>query len=202
MTEALSILKGKASKKQQVYEAKLTEQVDMYLNYVVENWMTENKLAVERGIRAELTEDFIRGLKKLFVEHYIEVPEDKVDVLKSLESQVTKLETKLNEQVQVNAKQRQTISGLKKETVLREVGTGLTDTQVEKLRSLSEGVEYTNRKEFTKRLSDLRESYFAKKATKPATERVSITESVVAEQEEPTSAVDLYSRAISRSKGR
>ena len=202
LTEALSILKGKASKKQQVYEAKLTEQVDMYLNYVVENWMTENKLAVERGIRAELTEDFIRGLKKLFVEHYIEVPEDKVDVLKSLESQVTKLETKLNEQVQVNAKQRQTISGLKKETVLREVGTGLTDTQVEKLRSLSEGVEYTNRKEFTKRLSDLRESYFAKKATKPATERVSITESVVAEQEEPTSAVDLYSRAISRSKGR
>jgi len=198
--EALNILKAKAEKKQKVYEGKLTEQVDMYLNYVVENWMEQNKLAVERGIRAELTEDFIRGLKKLFVEHYIEVPEDKVDVLKALERQVTKLEGKLNEQVQVNAKQRQQVAEMKKEAVVRVVSEGLPATQAEKLRGLAEGIEYTTRKEFAKRMFDLRESYFPK--TKSEKPKQSITESVATggESDEATSTIDLYARTITRAQ--
>ena len=202
--EAVEILKAKAAKKQKTFEGKLTEQVDMYLNYVVENWMQENQLAVERGIRNELSEDFIRGLKKLFVEHYIEIPEEKVDVLKSMERQVSKLETKLNEQVQFNAKQRQLNQDLKKDGILRSVCEGLEATRVEKLRTLAEGIEYTNRKEFTKRLTDLRDSYFPKDAKKATETKQSITESVVEPVEtEPTSTnIDLYARTIARSKNR
>ncbi len=204
LTEAVDILKAKAAKKQKSFEGKLTEQVDMYLNYVVENWMQENQLAVERGIRNELSEDFIRGLKKLFVEHYIEIPEEKVDVLKSMERQVTKLETKLNEQVQINAKQRQLNQNLKKDGILRSVCEGLEATRVEKLRTLAEGIEYTNRKEFTKRLTDLRDSYFPKEAKRTVETKQSITESVVepVETEATSTNIDLYARTIARSKNR
>ena len=165
LKEAFEILKGRFEKKQNVFEGKLTSQVDQYLNYVVENWMTENRLAVERGIRAELAEDFISGLKKLFVEHYIEVPESKVDVVSTLGKKVTKLESKLNESVEMNVKMRSSLNAYRKEEVVRAVSAGLADTQREKLKKLAEGVEYSTRKEFAEKMLALKESYFPKKAT-------------------------------------
>ena len=169
LKEAFDVLKTRFQKKQGVYESTLTTQVDQYLNYVVENWMTENRLAVERGIRAELAEDFITGLKKLFVEHYIEVPESKVDVVSTLGNKVTKLEAKLNETVEANVKMRASLNAYRKEEVVRVVSGGLPDTQRDKLKKLAEGVDYTTRKEFAEELQSLKESYFPKRVT-PATE--------------------------------
>ena len=162
LTEAFSALKAQSDKQQKVFEEKLSVDVDNYLNYVVENWMTENHLAVERGIRAELAEGFIAGLKKLFVEHYIEVPDSKIDVVATLGNKVTKLESKLNEALEVNIKMRSSLSGYRKEEAVRAVGAGLSDTQRDKLTKLSEGVDYSTRKEFTEKLTSLKESYFPK----------------------------------------
>jgi len=164
LKEAYAKLKASTEKKTAVFESNLTGQVDQYLNYVVENWMKENRLAVERGIRAELAEDFIKGLKNLFVEHYIEVPESKVDVVATLGKKVTKLESKLNEEVALNVKLRASVNAYRKEEIVRVVGAGLVDTQKDKLKKLSEGVEYTTRKEFAEKLIALKESYFPKAA--------------------------------------
>ena len=166
LKEAFAILKARSEQKQNVFESNLTGQVDRYLNYVVENWMGENRLAVEKGIRAELAESFITGLKNLFVEHYIEVPESKVDVVSTLGKKVTKLESKLNESIELNTKMRASLSAYRKEEVIRAVSGGLADTQREKLAKLAEGVEYTTRKEFQAKLVSLKEAYFTK-ATKP-----------------------------------
>lgn len=180
LTEAFKVLKTKFDKKSNVFESKLTKKVDRYLGYVVENWMGENKLAVERGIRNELAENFIQGLKKLFVENYIEVPESKVDVVKTMGKKITKLESKLNEAVETNIKMRNSLAGYRKEEVIRSVSSGLTDTQVEKLRKLAENTEYTNRKEFAAKLTTIREAYMAKapKAKKEETPVVALTEEV------------------------
>jgi hypothetical protein len=168
LKEAFAILKARSEQKQTVYEQNLTSQVDRYLNYVVENWMGENRLAVEKGIRAELAESFIAGLKNLFVEHYIEVPESKVDVVATLGKKVSKLESKLNEAIELNTKMRSSLNTYRKEDVVRAVSSGLADTQREKLAKLAEGVEYTTRKEFAAKLVSLKEAYFPKAAaTKP-----------------------------------
>jgi hypothetical protein len=196
LKEAFAILKARTEQKQQVYESKLTGQVDRYLNYVVENWMSENRLAVEKGIRAELAESFITGLKNLFVEHYIEVPESKVDVLATLGKKVTKLESKLNEQIETNTKMRASLNAYRKEEVVRAVSGGLVDTQREKLAKLAEGVEYTTRKEFAAKLSSLKEAYFPRKAAaKPVREEQPLMESV---QTPKNDEMALYTQTLTK----
>ena len=197
LKEAFAILKARTEQKQNVYEQKLTGQVDRYLNYVVENWMGENRLAVEKGIRAELAESFITGLKNLFVEHYIEVPESKIDVLSTLGKKVTKLESKLNEQIETNTKMRASLNAYRKEEVVRAVSGGLAETQREKLAKLAEGVEYTTRKEFANKLVSLKEAYFPKaSANKPLKrEEQPLVESV---QKPTNNEMSVYTQTLTK----
>ncbi len=136
------------------------EQIDQYLNYVVENWMKENEVAVETGLRAELTEEFIAGLKNLFAEHYIDVPAEKVDLVEELAGKVADLESQLNEEIKRGMGYKQEIIEGKKNEVLSTVCEGLTQTQVEKVRSLAESVEFTAEGEYKEKLQTIRENFF------------------------------------------
>jgi hypothetical protein len=141
-------------------QAQLSEDVDNYLNYVVEQWIEENEVAVESALRSELTEDFIGGLKALFAEHYIDIPEDSVNVVEELSQTVESLEAKLNEEIERNVALTGMISESRKSELTGYVCEGLTTTQVEKLKGLVEGVEYTSDDEFIEKISTLRENYF------------------------------------------
>ena len=143
----------------------LSSNVDDYLNYVVEQWVTENEVAIENGLRTELTEDFITGLRQLFAENYIDIPEDKVSVVEELGSKVAELETKLNEEINRNVHLNRTLGESKQFEVLVNACDGLTDTQAEKLKTLSEGVEFTSEGEFAKKIKTLRENYFPVQST-------------------------------------
>lgn len=138
----------------------LTEKVDDYLNYVVEQWMEENEIAIESGLRSEITEDFIAGLRNLFAENYINVPEDKVDLVEELAAKVEDLETKLNEEIETNIEYKKALTEAFKEQLTVEVCEGLTATQVEKLKSLAESVDFSTEEEFVEKLETLRENYF------------------------------------------
>ena len=141
-------------------KADLTEKVDDYLNYVVEQWMEENQIAIESGLRSEITEDFIAGLRNLFAENYINVPEDKVDLVEELATKVEELETKLNEEIETNIEYKKALTEAIKEQLTVEVCEGLTATQVEKIRSLAESVDFSTEEEFKEKLETLRENYF------------------------------------------
>jgi hypothetical protein len=138
----------------------LTEKVDDYLNYVVEQWMEENQIAIESGLRSEITEDFIAGLRNLFAENYINVPEDKVDLVEELAAKVEELETKLNEEIETNIEYKKALNEAIKEQLTLEVCEGLTATQVEKIKSLAESVDFSTEEEFKEKLETLRENYF------------------------------------------
>ena len=141
-------------------KADLTEKVDDYLNYVVEQWIDENQIAIESGLRSEITEDFIAGLRNLFAENYINVPEDKVDLVEELASKVEELETKLNEEIETNIEYKKALTEAIKIQLTNEVCEGLTATQVEKIRSLAESVDFSTEEEFVEKLETLRENYF------------------------------------------
>jgi hypothetical protein len=141
-------------------KAELTEKVDDYLNYVVEQWMDENEIAIESGLRSEITEDFIAGLRNLFAENYINVPEDKVDLVEELASKVEDLENKLNEEIETNVQYKKQLTEAIKVQLVNEVCEGLTATQVEKIKSLAESVEFSTEEEFKDKLETIRENYF------------------------------------------
>jgi len=141
-------------------KAELTEKVDDYLNYVVEQWMEENEIAIESGLRSEITEDFIAGLRNLFAENYINVPEDKVELVDELASKVEELEVKLNEEIEANIQYKKQLTEAIKVQLVNEVCEGLTATQVEKIKSLAESVEFSTEEEFTEKLETIRENYF------------------------------------------
>jgi hypothetical protein len=138
----------------------MTEKVDDYLNYVVEEWVKENELAIESGLRSELTEDFIAGLRNLFVEHYIDIPEEKVSVVEEMTAHVVELENKLNEQIAATIEINKNLNEYKKMEAIYDICEGLTATQIEKLKSLSEGIEFTSIEDFVDGLKTLRENYF------------------------------------------
>jgi hypothetical protein len=174
--------------------------IDDYLNYVVENWMKQNELAIESGLRAEIVEDFITGLRDLFVENYIDVPEDKVDVVEEMASQVEELEAKLNEEIARSIEMKKELNEHKKFEAVHAVCEGLTQTQVEKMKALAENVEYTTEEEFADKLVTLRESYFPNgivQANKSALE-----EGVEIEDEKATKIADplmeVYAKTISK----
>ena len=140
----------------------MVEKVDSYLNYVVEEWMKENELAVERGIRTEIAEDFITGLKDLFKEHYIDVPEEKYNVLDDLTNQTKKLEEKLNDEISKNVDLTKQVSESAKAKAIDEVSTDLADTEKEKFEKMAENVEYDSADKFREKLETIKESYFPK----------------------------------------
>ena len=147
----------------------MVEKVDSYLNYVVEEWMKENELAVERGIRTEIAEDFITGLKGLFKEHYIEVPEEKYNVLDDLTNQVKDLEGKLNEQIEKNVNLSKQVSESEKATLINDVSADLAETEKEKFAKMAENVEFDSAPKFKEKLETVKESYFPKTKIEEAT---------------------------------
>ena len=138
----------------------LTEKVDDYLSYIVEQWMEENQIAIESGLRAEMTEDFIAGLRNLFAENYIDVPAEKVDLVEELAAKVEELEGKLNEEIDRGVSYAKALVESRKTELTREVCEGLTATQVEKIKSLAESVEFSTEDEYKEKLETIRENYF------------------------------------------
>jgi len=146
-------------------KADLTERTDSYLEYVADEWMQENKLAVDQGIKAELSESFMTGLKSLFEEHYVSIPEDKYDVLESMVNKLDDMESKLNEQIERNVALNRRLAESTSDGILSEVSEGLAVTQKEKLASLAESVEFESEADYREKLVTLRESYFPTVAT-------------------------------------
>ena len=144
-------------------KTQMSEQVDAYLNYVVEEWMTENAVAIESGLRAELTEDFINGLKNLFVEHYVEIPDEKLDVAEELAARVVELEEAAEAAAAETAALSEELNAVKKDEAIRKVCEGLTEVQIGKMKSLAESVEFTTEGDFDHKLAVIRENYFPSK---------------------------------------
>ena len=189
----------KLSKESETIKEAMTEKVDSYLNYVVEEWMKENELAVERGIRTEIAEDFITGLKSLFKEHYIDVPEEKYNVLDDLTNQTKELEGKLNEQIEKNVNLTKEVSDLHKREAIAEVSEDLTDTETEKFISMAENVEFESAEKFKEKLETIKESYFPKTKSEVAEENS--VDSVAANEpavEASSDAMAAYTAAISK----
>ena len=138
----------------------LTEKVDDYLSYIVEQWMEENQIAIESGLRAEMTEDFIAGLRNLFAENYIDVPAEKVDLVEELASKVEELESKLDEEIERGVSYAKALVESRKSEITREVCEGLTATQVEKIKALAESVDFSTEEEYQEKLETIRENYF------------------------------------------
>lgn len=143
----------------------LIEKVDGYLNYVVEQWMEQNELALESGIKSEIVENFISGMKGLFEQHYIDIPEEKYDVLGDMEVTIASLEEKLNEQVESAVALTQELNSIKRENVIAEAANGLADTDAEKFQALAEELTFEDAESFSSKLQTIRENYFGKKAT-------------------------------------
>lgn len=141
-------------------EADLTEKLDSYMDYVVEEWTKENEVAIERGLKAEITEDFLQGMQQLFAEHYIDIPEEKVDVAEELAGKVGELEAELNKEIEKNVELTSFINEASKYAVVAEVGDGLSDNEKEKLAQLADGIEFSSEEEFTDRLTVVKEQYF------------------------------------------
>ena len=156
----------------------LNERVDSYLEYVADEWFTENQLAVEGGLKEELTESFMTGLKSLFEEHYVSLPEDKYDVLESMVEKLDDMEAKLNEQIERNVALNKRLAESSADVILADVSEGLAETQKEKLASLSESVEFASEESYREKLETLKESYFPTKSASPAAKSESLSEGV------------------------
>src|SRR6056300_923116 len=181
------------------FEAKLEEMVeniDKYLNYVTENWMNENELAVENGLRNEITESFIKGMQQVFTEHYIEVPEEKYDVITEMQSKVDDLQSKLDEQVQKNIDLNEESVVLKKQNIFAEIAEGLADADAEKFAVMVEDISYTSAESYTNKLKVVKENYFRKEIAdsdytlEDSVDEVSLTENTV---------MSRYTEALSKS---
>ena len=205
-------INGKVSQIQEVLEADyekklleeveeikgaLNERVDSYLEYVADEWFAENQLAVETGLKEELTESFMTGLKGLFEEHYVSIPEEKYDVLESMVEKLDDMETKLNEQIEKNVSLNQRLAGATADSIFDSVSEGLADTQKEKLASLSESVEFESETEYREKLETLKESYFptAKAPTTAKTETLS--EGMEAAPESHSASMAAYLKSMS-----
>ena len=177
----------------------LSEKVDSYLSYVVEEWRKENEIALERGIKGEIAEDFISGLKKLFSEHYIDVPDEKYDVLEAQATKIEDLEKKLNEQIEKNVELNKDNADKTKNEVMAEVANDLADTQKEKFAKLAEEIEYSNAEDFKKKCETIKESYFGQK--KEATESLDdVAADGETSNEDLSKAMAAYTAAISKTK--
>ena len=191
-----------AEKDQEVetFKEEITEKVDTYLNYVVEEWTKENELAIERGLKGEIAEDFISGLKQLFEDHYIDVPDEKYDVLEAQSDKIAELEDRLNEEIQKNVEMSQENSELVREQLIAEVSEDLADTEIEKFKSLTEDVDFNGEEAFKEKLITLKESYFPKVTSTQSSAGTYIDDEQggTAQDVDTTDAMKRYMSAISR----
>ena len=179
----------------------LASKVDGYLNYMVEEWMKDNEIAIQSGLKAEITEEFLTGLRDLFIEHNIDIPEDKVDIVEELAARVEELESSLNEQITHGIELKKELNEQKKIEAIYTACEGLTQTQVEKMKSLAEGVDFTTGEEFTTKLDTLKESYF--KADVKVATTDALDDEVLLEEEKraiksSNSEIDYYAKTISQ----
>ena len=179
-------------------KSELTEKVDTYLNYVVEEWMKENELAIERGLKGEIAEDFISGLKQLFEDHYVDVPDEKYDVLEAQSEKISELEGRINEMMEEQIQTKSQNATLVKEQVMAEVSSDLAETEIEKFKSLIEDVDYSNEESYREKLSTLKESYFTKTITEVATETIDDVDTGTAQDIDTSDSMAAYMAAIGR----
>ena len=172
----------------------LNERVDSYLEYVAEEWFTENQLAVEAGLKSEMTESFLTGMKSLFEEHYVSIPEEKYDVLESMVEKLDDMETKLNEQIEKNVSLNKRLAESVADGIVDQVSEGLAQTQKEKLASLAESVEFESETEYREKLETLKESYFSGKA--PVAKTETLSEGVDESPEFVSNTMDRYLRTM------
>ena len=179
----------------------LSERVDNYLEYVADEWFTENALAVEQGLKTDMTESFLSGMKSLFEEHYVTIPDDKYDVLESMVEKLDDMETKLNEQIEKNVSLNSRLGESVANGILESVSEGLASTQKEKLASLSESVEVESEESYREKLETLRESYFSSKAKSPAAKSDTISEGVdSADAADVSGSMNAYLKTLSAFK--
>ena len=176
----------------------LVEKVDSYLNYVVENWMKENEVAVSTGLRTEIAEDFMASLQSVFKEHYIEIPEGKENLLDELSDQVAELEESLNKTTEDNIKLHEANNVHVKADVVREASSGLAETDAEKLAKLVEDVEFDNKETFEQKVSTIKDSYFKGEVTESVDEVNSMAGEDTAEVVEVSEAMSRYTQAITK----
>jgi hypothetical protein len=177
----------------------LSDRVDNYLEYVADEWFSENALAVEQGLKTDMTESFLTGMRSLFEEHYVTIPEEKYDVLESMVEKLDDMETKLNEQIEKNVSLNSRLGESVANGILESVSEGLASTQKEKLASLSESVEFESEESYREKLATLRESYFSSKAKSPAAKSDTISEGVDNAEGvgSPTGSMAAYMKTLS-----
>jgi hypothetical protein len=174
----------------------LKERVDSYLEYVADEWVNENELAIEQGLKTEMTESFLSGMKGLFEEHYVTIPEDKYDVLESMVEKLDDMETKLNEQIEKNITLNKRLAESVADGILDQVSEGLAQTQKEKLASLSESVEFESEEEYREKLETLKESYFSSKPATSSAKTETLSEGVDVAAESYTGSMEAYLRTL------
>ena len=182
-------------------QSELSENLDSYLDYVVEQWMEENRLAVEQGLKAEMVEDFLKGLKGLFEDHYVSIPDEKVDVVEELAGKAEELESKLNEQIEKNVELHGVVEQYKRDQLIESVSNGLTDTQKAKFETLAEGIDFSDEESFSNKLEIVKESYFGKGEEVTTSYELDDDEPLAEETSDKPVASEMaqYVNAISRS---
>ena len=205
LVEEIEKLEGeyetKVAEKVEETKEEIVEKVDAYLNYVVESWMKDNELAIEKGLKSEITEDFIGGMKKLFETHYIDLPDSKFDVVEDQAAQIVKLKEEMNKTLEANVELNQKIGEFARDEIINDVSSDLAETETEKLKGLAESIEYVDAADYRGKVETLKNSYF------PA-QKASDTESNEVAATEPTADVDLsesmaaYTAAISKTKAK
>ena len=184
-------------------KSELVERCDAYLEYVSDEWLKENALEVEHGLKTEMTESFLSGMKSLFEDHYVSIPDDKYDVLESMVNKLDDMEGKLNEQIEKNVSLNKRLGESTADGIFRDIAEGLAETQKEKLQSLAEGVEFEGEEQYREKLVTLKESYFPKDGSKPQVSRKSetISEGISSgDAMEVTSSMSNYLQALSMGK--
>ena len=203
-TELLKIQEENDKQMQELAETSMTsmvEKVDDYLNYVVEQWMSDNELAIERGLKGEIAEDFISGLKGLFEDHYIDVPDEKYDILEANLTKIEELEDKLNKQMEENVQLKKAKGELVKESMIADIADGMTDTETEKFQSLVDDVEFSDEESYKEKLQTIRESYFGSGKVE-AQETEVLTEDGSETTEEISNQMAKYMTAIKKDNSR
>jgi hypothetical protein len=179
-------------------KSELSERVDAYLEYVADEWMQENALVIEKGLKTEMTESFLSGMKDLFEAHYVTIPEDKYDVLESMVEKLDDMETKLNEQIEKNISLNKRLAESVADGIFEQVSEGLALTQKDKLASLAEGVEFESEEEYREKLETLKESYFPSRAVSPSAKTETLSEGVDSSPESISGTMSAYLNTLSR----
>ena len=175
----------------------LSERVDAYLEYVADEWVQENALVIEQGLKTEMTESFLQGMRGLFEEHYVSIPEEKYDVLESMVDKLDEMETKLNEQIEKNVSLNKRLAESVADGIFEQVADGLADTQKDKLASLAESVEFESEEEYREKLETLKESYFPSRVVSPSTKSDTLSEGVSVAHESHSQSMSAYLRTLS-----